>query len=136
MNSATSIPFDYSAKPCKRMPVCSALLAICLISTVLIGCQSTREQMMAEGFPPPFIDGFEAGCSSGRQAAGALESFRKDVPRYLQHPQYAQGWDDGFRQCKEGLESAIELELRDNDKRDRDWRDHVDQAMAKAMRGS
>nr|WP_296129398.1 hypothetical protein [Pseudomonas sp. Ga0074129] len=117
------------------MPVCSALLATCLIVTVLVGCQSTREQMMAEGFPAPFIDGFEAGCGSGRQAAGALDRFRKDVPRYLQQPEYAQGWDDGFRQCKEGLDSAIELELRDNDKRDRDWREHVDQAMAKAMRG-
>ena len=107
-------------------------MAVSLVATLLGGCQSTREQMTAEGYPAPFIDGFEAGCSSGRQAAGALESFRKDVPRYLQQPQYAQGWDDGFRQCQAALESAIELELRDNDKRDRDWREHVD----KAMRGS
>lgn len=136
MNGSTSMPFDYSAKPGKSLSAWPELIVMGLVAILLGGCQSTREQMMAEGYPAPFIDGFEAGCSSGRQAAGALESFRKDVPRYLQQPQYAQGWDDGFRQCKEGLESAIELELRDNDRRDRDWRDHVDQAMAKAMRGS
>jgi hypothetical protein len=136
MNGTTSMPFDYSAKPGKSMFAWPALIAISLAATLLVGCQSTREQMTAEGYPGPFIDGFEAGCSSGRQTTGALDSFRKDVPRYLQQPEYAQGWDDGFRQCQEALESAIELELRDNDKRDRDWRDHVDQAMAKAMRGS
>lgn len=108
-----------------------------IVSVLLLGgCQSTREWMQAEGYPPVFIDGFEAGCSSGRQAAGALDSFRKDVPRYLQQPEYAKGWDDGFRQCQAALESAIELKLRNNDKRDSDWREHVDQAMAKALRRS
>jgi len=128
--------FNYSAKPGNRVPAWPALIAISLVAILLGGCQGTREQMTAEGYPAPFIDGFEAGCSSGRQAAGALERFRKDVPRYLQQPEYAQGWDDGFRQCQTALESAIELELRDNDRRDHDWREHVDQAMAKAMRGN
>lgn len=136
MSGTTSMPFYYLAKLGIRMSAWSALIAISLVATLLGGCQSTREQMTAEGYPAPFIDGFEAGCSSGRQAAGALERFRKDVPRYLQQHEYAQGWDDGFRQCQAALESAIELELRDNDRHDRDWRDHVDQAMAKAMRGS
>lgn len=136
MSGTTNMPCDYSNKRSTYRHAWPTLFAISLVATLLGGCQSTREQMTAEGYPAPYIDGFEAGCSSGRQAAGALEHFRKDVPRYLQQPEYAQGWDDGFRQCKEGLESAIELELRDNDKRDRDWRDHVGQAMAKAMRGS
>lgn len=136
MSGITNLPFGYVATLRIRMRAWSALLAVSLGVTLLAGCQSTREHMTAEGYPAPFIDGFEAGCSSGRQAAGALESFRKDVPRYLQQPEYAQGWDDGFRQCQAALESAIELELRDNDRRDRDWREHVDQAMGKAMRGS
>lgn len=136
MSGTARMPFDYSAKPGNSMPAWSALIAISLASALLAGCQSTREQMTAQGYPAPFIDGFEAGCSSGRQAAGALEHFRKDVPRYLHQHEYAQGWDDGFRQCQEALESAIELEWRDHDRGDREWRGHVDQAMAKAMRGS
>ena len=113
-----------------------SMLTVSVLICLLSGCQSTREAMIAEGYPAPFVDGFEAGCSSGRQAAGALADFRKDVPRYLQQPLYAQGWDDGFRQCQAALESAIERELHDSDRRDREWRRHVDQAMAKALRSS
>lgn len=134
MNSTARMRFDYSAQPGARMSVWLVLIVISLVATWLGGCQSTREQMTAEGYPVPFIDGFEAGCGSGRQAAGALGAFRKDVPRYLQQPLYAQGWDDGFRQCQATLERDIERKLRDQDRRDSDWREHVDQAMAKAMR--
>lgn len=114
----------------------AVLLAISLLASLAAGCQSTREQLTAEGYPAAFIDGFEAGCRSGRQAAGALDSFRKDVPRYLQQGEYALGWDDGFGQCQAAMQSTIERQLRDNDSGDRDWRRHVDQAMAKALRGS
>lgn len=109
------------------------LIAGLFVAGLLGGCQSTRERMLAEGYPPAFIDGFEAGCSSGRQAAGALDKFRKDVPRYLEQPRYAEGWEDGFRQCQAALANAMERERRD-DWRDREWRQHVEQAMAKALR--
>lgn len=105
-----------------------------LIASQLLGCQSTREQLTAEGYPAPFIDGFEAGCSSGRQAAGALQPFRKDVPRYLQQPDYATGWDDGFRQCQASLESDLQRRWHEQDTDDDAWRNSVDQAMAKALR--
>jgi len=110
--------------------------ALGLAGLLLGGCQSTRERMHAEGYPPAFIDGFDAGCSSGRQAAGTLDAFRKDVPRYLAVPLYAEGWDDGFRQCQARLESEFAREWRDDDwrERDREWRTHVDQAMAQALR--
>lgn len=68
---------------------------------LLAGCQTTHEQMIAQGYPPVFADGFQDGCSSGQQAAGAIGgTFKKDVPRYLKQPEYATGWDDGFRQCQ------------------------------------
>jgi hypothetical protein len=112
------------------------MAAFICIALLLSGCQSTRELLQAEGYPPAFVDGFEAGCSSGRQAAGALDGFRKDVPRYLVAPLYAQGWDDGFRQCQARQSSEFEREWQDDGWRDRDreWRTHVDQAMAQALR--
>ncbi|WP_322949192.1 hypothetical protein [Pseudomonas spirodelae] len=110
------------------------MAALGVAAVLLCACQNTREQMQAEGYPPAFIDGFEAGCSSGRQAAGALDAFRKDVPRYLAAPLYAQGWDDGFRQCQATQQSAFEREWHDDDWRDREWRTHVDQSMAQALR--
>jgi hypothetical protein len=110
------------------------VLVLAGFALLVYGCQSTRELMQAEGYPPAFVDGFEAGCSSGRQAAGALDAFRKDVPRYLAAPLYAQGWDDGFRQCQATQQSALEREWHDDDWRDREWRTHVDQSMAQALR--
>ena len=110
------------------------VLVLAGFALLVCGCQSTRELMQAEGYPPAFVDGFEAGCSSGRQAAGALDAFRKDVQRYLAAPLYAQGWDDGFRQCQATQQSALEREWHDDDWRDREWRTHVDQSMAQALR--
>jgi len=110
-------------------------LSICLFATLVLGgCQSTREQQLAEGYPPAFVDGFEAGCSSGRQAAGTLDGVHKDVPRYLATPLYTEGWDDGFRQCQAGVENAFERERWKQTEDDREWRQHVDQAMAQALR--
>ncbi|WP_454254729.1 hypothetical protein [Pseudomonas sp. Marseille-Q8238] len=108
-------------------------LIFVLASAGLAACQTTHERMLAEGYPPAFADGFEAGCSSGRQAAGALERFRKDVPRYLSDARYAGGWDDGFRQCQASEESAVLRAMSEDSRRDRQWRQHVDQAMGKAL---
>ena len=58
----------------------------------LAGCQTTHEQLLAQGYPPAFADGFSDGCSSGRQAAGVITgAFKKDVPRYLKDANYAEG---------------------------------------------
>jgi len=57
-----------------------ARLLICGLSLlVLLGCQSLREQMLAENYPPTFVDGFEDGCSSGRSAVGPLGQFDSRV---------------------------------------------------------
>jgi len=115
-----------------------ALLAAMLAGLSLAGCQGVPGQLAGDDYPPEYAEGFRAGCGSGRQAAGALAQFRKDVPHYMSQPLYAEGWDDGFRQCQAlqassgGLtawrSNALERE------RDRDWRHHVDQAKAQALR--
>lgn len=84
------------------------LRAVLLSVALLGGCQSTRERLLAQGYPAPFALGFEDGCGSGRQAAGTLGEFRKNVLAYLEDPQYATGWDDGFRQCHASTTSDFE----------------------------
>jgi hypothetical protein len=96
-----------------RYAVVLGLLAL------LSGCQSTHEDLLAKGYPPAFADGYDDGCSSGRQAAGVITGeFRKNVPRYLKDRTYAEGWDDGFRQCKAMRENE---DL--NDYKNRHWDD-------------
>ncbi|MGH8435552.1 MAG: hypothetical protein ACRERX_14010 [Pseudomonas sp.] len=81
--------------------------ALLFTASLLLGCRSTHDYLLRQGYPAAFADGFEDGCGSGRQAAGAISgSFNKDVPRYLRDPQYTEGWSDGFRQCQAMAESA------------------------------
>ena len=103
----------------------------------LSGCQSTRDELLAKGYPPAFADGFDDGCSSGRQAAGVITgTFRKDVPRYLKDRAYAEGWEDGFRQCKAMRESEDRDEYRERhwDERERAWQQEKDRDAARAYR--
>ncbi|MFN3770970.1 MAG: hypothetical protein ACK4TD_21575 [Ectopseudomonas guguanensis] len=109
-------------------------LAVCgVLVLALGGCQSLREEMLAANYPPTFVDGFEAGCSSGRSAAGPLGRYAKDVACYLSDPLYHQGWDDGFSQCESSQQDDTRWESADQKRRDRQWRHHVDQAMARAL---
>lgn len=108
---------------------------LCTLALLLIsGCESLREEMLARNYPPAFVDGFEAGCNSGRAAAGPLGQFDKAVTRYQNEALYTQGWDDGFRQCEAAQLGDDWPDRRDEDRRDREWRHHVDQARAKALR--
>jgi len=108
------------------------LMAVLLVP-LLGGCQSTRDYLLAQGYPPAFASGYADGCASGDSAAKALGAFRKNVPVYLADKQYATGWDDGFRQCQASATAAIERRLLPDSDRDRDWQHQVDQDMAKAM---
>lgn len=110
--------------------------AACFTLALLGGCQSTSQRLLAEGYPAPFVSGFDDGCASGRQAAGALGEFRKKVNTYLQDPQYATGWDDGFRQCQASAASDIERHLRPESQADREWKHEKDQAWGSALRKS
>lgn len=103
----------------------------------LAGCQTTHEELLATGYPPAFADGFEDGCGSGRQAAGVITGvFRKDVPRYVKDRTYAEGWEDGFRQCKAMRESEDRQDYRERhwDKRERAWQQEKDRDAARAYR--
>lgn len=112
-----------------------AVLWCCL---VVAGCQSTHDQLLAEGYPPAFADGFQDGCASGRQAVDALKGqYKKDLPRYLHEPSYAQGWGDGFRQCEGQLANRdVQDQGRDSiwNDRDRAWEQQKTQDAAKAYR--
>ncbi|BAU72519.1 lipoprotein, putative [Metapseudomonas furukawaii] len=107
-----------------------------LLGTLLMaGCASTRDTLLAQGYPMAFVDGFEAGCSSGRQAAGVITGeFRKDVPRYLKDATYAEGWSDGFRQCQAQVQSEERRhhEARLQDGGD-DWERNRGTAMGRAL---
>ncbi|MFF7109852.1 hypothetical protein [Pseudomonas sichuanensis] len=111
-------------------------LGLCVL-LLLAGCETTHEQMVNQGYPPAYADGFEDGCSSGRQAAGPMTGdFHKDVARYLHNRQYESGWDDGFRQCQAMQNSEEQRQYHDRywDERDRDWQREKDQGAARAYR--
>ena len=112
--------------------------AVMLCAVVgLSGCQSTHQELLAKGYPPAFADGFDDGCSSGRQAAGLMVGgFSKNVPRYLHERQYETGWDDDFRQCHAMQNSEEQREYHERfwDQRDRDWEQEKDRGAAKAYR--
>lgn len=111
-------------------------LGLC-VALLLAGCETTHQQMVQQGYPPAFADGFDDGCSSGRQAAGLMVGeFRKNVPRYLHEAQYETGWDDGFRQCHAMQSNQDTRQYRERywDERDRDWQREKDQGAARAYR--
>ncbi|AOE83503.1 hypothetical protein [Pseudomonas sp. TCU-HL1] len=114
----------------------AALLAT-LCASLLVGCESTHDHLLAQGYPPAFADGFADGCSSGRQAAGVISGeFRKDVPRYLKDAHYAEGWSDGFRQCQAQVQSEERREYEDwrRDRQDEEWERDRGNAMGRALR--
>lgn len=122
----------------KRMRVSGgravAALSLLLSVAVLAGCESTRERLLAQGYPALYASGFEDGCGSGRQAAGALGEFRKNVPVYLEDRKYATGWDDGFRQCQASTTSDFQRHVGIDSQADRDWQHSKDQAWSRAIR--
>ena len=52
----------------------------------------------------------------------------------MAEPLYARGWEDGFRQCEDVQRIDDWQARREEQWRDDEWRHHVDQAMAKALR--
>ncbi|MGC4008642.1 MAG: hypothetical protein QM805_06405 [Pseudomonas sp.] len=115
----------------------AALVLLCAV--LLGGCETTHETLLAQGYPPAYADGYDDGCGSGRQAAGAITGeFRKNVPRYLDEPKYALGWNDGFQQCQamRVSQERQQYEEQRNSDRDRDWEQQKDRALSHALRGN
>ncbi len=85
--------------------------AVCCLF-VTSGCVSQKDNMIKQGYPLPYADGFDDGCHSGKKAGGSMfDQFKKDVRRFEADSQYAQGWSDGFREC-ETEEEAMERQIR------------------------
>lgn len=80
-----------------------ALHSVALLAA-LVGCapHQTRPPQ-----PPQYREGFDQGCKSGRSAAGrAGASFTKDPIRFQADALYADGWRDGFQNCKGNAEAV------------------------------
>lgn len=76
-----------------------------LLATLLTGCASfnldmDRKELERQGQPKPYIDGYIAGCASGRSPLNMNYDFTKDVRRFANDGYYQQGWNDGFRVCE------------------------------------
>jgi len=109
--------------------------AVVSVMVVLAGCQSTQQQMISQGYPPVYADGFKDGCGSGRAAAGVNGVFQKNVPRYLSDKLYATGWDDGFRQCQASASAQpdqSDWSVQHGDDRERDWQQRKTQGEGRA----
>lgn len=86
--------------------------AFLVFTLFLTACVSTKEDMVAKGYPLHYAEGFDDGCHSGNKAAGSLfDEFSKDVTRFGSDTEYAQGWSDGFRQC-ESEQAAMQRQMR------------------------
>ena len=117
--------------------------AVCCSLVVLSGCATQKELMVQQGFPLPYADGFDDGCHCGKKAGGSLfDQFKKDVKRFEEDSQYAQGWSDGFRQCETEQES-IQREMRMGmeqqrlmeEKKHNDWEEqrHLERELLKGV---
>ncbi len=78
-----------------------SVLACLTISIFLSSCASEGQRMINEGASPAYGHGYDAGCNSGKKAAGDIFSqFHKNVQQYQHSQDYRQGWDDGYNECK------------------------------------
>ena len=100
----------------------------------LSGCATQSETMISQGYPAAYAEGFEDGCHSGNKAGGSyFDQFKKDVRRFNDDSDYAQGWSDAFRQCETEQESlerqtrmSMEYQRMDDERKDRMVHDALD----------
>lgn len=77
----------------RRIALLSALLS------ALTACASYHDQLIAQGYPPAYADGFSDGCQTGKQAVNGIGYVHKDLHRFAAEKPYQQGWDAGYAQC-------------------------------------
>lgn len=77
----------------RRIALLSALLSM------LTACASYHDQLIAQGYPPAYADGFSDGCQTGKQAVNGIGYVHKDLRRFAGEKPYQQGWDAGYAQC-------------------------------------
>jgi len=81
------------------------VLAVCCSALVAGGCATSGGSGTAQkaparynlaGYPPPFRDGFNAGCEAAKRKVTEAE----DKARFASDAQYRAGWKDGQSVCK------------------------------------
>jgi len=110
------------------------VITIASVAILAAGCVSMRDNMIKQGYPPAYVDGFVDGTHSGKQAAGDMFSqFKKDVKRFDSDSNYAKGWSDGFRQgeahqkaLQQQNTAAIERQRLSEEIRHDKWQEHHD----------
>lgn len=71
-----------------------------LLVVLLSGCMTIQSYGESIGAPQWERDAITHGCTSGESAAGNIfASFTKDYSQYNTNPQYAQKYEDAYRQC-------------------------------------
>lgn len=80
------------------------MIKLIVLTIALTGCVSTGDIIQSQGerigAPQWEIDAVKHGCVSGESAAGNIfASFTKDYNQYNTNPQYAQKYEDAYRQC-------------------------------------
>jgi hypothetical protein len=83
-------------------------LALTVAFLAFTACGSVGDAMIARGFTLAYAEGYEAGCASGDAAAGGLLATpSQEADRYANDPQYTQGWDAGFAQCRSDTAAMV-----------------------------
>jgi hypothetical protein len=91
--------------PASTLRATRAALAVTL---ALAACASEREALIARGFDPAYAEGYDDGCSSGKEAAGGMfGEARKDPSRYGADDQYTRGWDAGSEKCQRDTAAMV-----------------------------
>jgi hypothetical protein len=74
------------------------VLFVLLVATAVAGCASVdRNGLIAAGYSPQYVDGYEDGYSTGCHTVGhPFCQFTRDVVRFERDRQYKLGWEDGF----------------------------------------
>ncbi len=63
-----------------------------------VGCVSTYEQMVNNGYSQDYALGFSDGEQSGMASGGYVYSrFKKNTEKAQTNKEYGQGWEDGFK---------------------------------------
>jgi len=63
------------------------------------------------GRPPAYREGYVEGCRSGNAVAtGSSSKLKRDEQRFQSDSSYANGWSDGYENCRDGhQDSSTEL---------------------------
>ncbi len=75
------------------------LAAPLLIAIVISGC---AEVILKAESSPAFVAGYNDGCASGSSTVDTTSltnTYTKNAARYNAEPDYANGWQNGYREC-------------------------------------